>query len=60
MKNFEKLFESMEHSDVTFNVRGKQFQAHKNILTARSPVFAAMFQHQSEENMTGIVDVPDI
>ena len=60
VKNFEKLFESMEHSDVTFNVRGKQFQAHKNILTARSPVFAAMFQHQSAENMTGIVDVPDI
>ena len=50
----------MRDSDVTFNVRGQQFQAHKTILIARSPVFAAMFDHPLKEKMMGIVDVPDI
>ena len=50
----------MKHSDVTINVTGQQFRAHKVILATRSPVFAAMFEHPSKENMTGIVDIADI
>ena len=60
VEDFEDLFEDKKHSDVTFNVRGQQFQAHKTILIARSPVFAAMFDHPLKEKMMGIVDVPDI
>ena len=60
LKDFQKLFESMELSDVTFNVRCQEFRAHKTILAARSPVFAAMFKHPSKEKLLGNVDVPDI
>ena len=60
LEDFEKLFENTEHSDVAFNVGCQKFQAHKNILVTRSPVFAAMFKHPSKEKLLGIVDVPDI
>ena len=60
VKHFEELFESKKFSDVTFNVRGQKLAAHKAILSARSPVFAAMFQHPTKETLTGSVDVHDI
>ena len=60
VKNFEKLFENVELSDITFNVCSQQFPAHKLILVTRSQVFAAMFQHPSKEKLSGVVDVPDI
>ena len=60
LKDFQDLFKNMKHSDVTFNVRDQQIKAHKNILVARSPVFAAMFEHPSTENLTGVVEVLDI
>ena len=61
VNHLKKLFESMKFSDITFKVRGQEFQAHKNILSTRSPVFAAMFEHQTmSENVTGIVDVVDV
>ena len=60
LQDLEDLYEDKKKSDVTFNVRGKKIQAHKNILIARSQVFAAMFDHPSKEKMTGIVDVTDI
>ena len=59
-KDFQELFENMKHSDVTINVTGQQFRAHKVILATRSPVFGAMFEHPSKENMIGIVDIVDI
>ncbi len=34
--------------------------AHSTILAARSPVFAAMFQHHMEETVTGQVYIEDI
>jgi speckle-type POZ protein len=50
----------MPLSDVTFNVRGQKFAAHKAILSMRSPVFAAMFLHPTKEMQTGEVEVDDI
>jgi speckle-type POZ protein len=38
------LFDSKSFSDVVFDVKGRKFEAHKFILTTRSPVFQAMFQ----------------
>ena len=50
--------------DVTFVIGEKKFQAHKFILSARSPVFDAMFQQETEEatlNRCNIVDIqPDV
>ena len=48
------------YSDVTFTVSGRQFPAHKVLLAARSPVFAAMFRPGMRESHTNRVDVPDI
>lgn len=46
--------------DVQFNLQnGKTYGAHSQILTARSPVFAAMFRHDMQENRTKCIDVCD-
>ncbi|XP_064490387.1 speckle-type POZ protein B-like isoform X2 [Ornithodoros turicata] len=47
-------------SDLTFVVKGTEFKAHKIILAARSPVFAAMIRH-SVDKKTVITDIsPDV
>ncbi|XP_055352977.1 uncharacterized protein LOC129598913 [Paramacrobiotus metropolitanus] len=38
---------------------GNQFPAHRAILAAQSPVFAAMFQHDTSEKATGICKIID-
>ncbi|XP_065577159.1 speckle-type POZ protein B-like isoform X2 [Artemia franciscana] len=54
------LFENQRFSDVTLSVGGKEFQAHKAILAARSPVFAAMFEHEMEERRCNRADINDV
>ncbi|RXG73023.1 Protein roadkill [Armadillidium vulgare] len=54
------LFESQKFSDVTLAVGGREFQAHKAILAARSPVFAAMFAHEMEERKHNRVEIQDV
>jgi speckle-type POZ protein len=56
----ENLFDKMQFSDVNFNVGGREFPAHKVILSARSQYFAAMFQHPTKENSTNQVKIEDI
>ena len=56
----EGLFDRMEFSDVVFNIGGREFPAHKNILASRSEVFAAMFQHPTTENLTNKIKIEDI
>ena len=58
--HLDGLFNSMQFSDVIFKVRGCEFPAHKNILAARSEVFAAMFQHPMEEQSTNLAKIEDI
>ena len=59
-----RSFTSMDHRDVTFVVDGKEFPAHKLILSARSPVFAAMLKNDTKEaalNRFTLVDIkPDV
>nr|CAH8858067.1 unnamed protein product [Trichobilharzia regenti] len=38
----------------------RQFEAHKAILAARSPVFAAMFEHGMEESRANRVEITDM
>jgi speckle-type POZ protein len=56
----ERLFEDMQFSDVTLNVHGRQFEAHKCILVSSSKVFEAMFNHPTKEKMTNQVVIEDI
>lgn len=39
---------------------GIEFFAHKAILAARSPVFAAMFEHEMEEKKQNRVEITDM
>lgn len=41
--HFGMLLDNMEGSDITFNVAGEKFHAHKLVLAARSPVFRSEF-----------------
>ena len=56
------LLENGNHKDVVLEVgpAQKQFQAHRNILAARSPVFAAMFEHDCVESRNSKVVIPDV
>lgn len=55
----ENLFYSKNHSDVTFKVKSKEFHVHKAILVARSPVFAAAFEHKMSEKETNVIKIHD-
>lgn len=57
--NLKDIFLNQRYCDVTIKVNEKQFPAHKAILGARSPVFAAMFQHEMTENVSGEVNITD-
>ena len=48
-RHLAEFYSSSNIGDVTLVVKNKEFQAHKAILAARSPVFAAMFQHNMKE-----------
>ncbi|XP_046455346.1 speckle-type POZ protein-like [Daphnia pulex] len=54
------LFGDLKFSDIAFNVRGRQFKAHKSILASRSKFFTAMFEHPTQENLTNQVEVEDV
>ncbi|KAK8589835.1 hypothetical protein V6N13_088647 [Hibiscus sabdariffa] len=53
--HFGMLLENEEGSDITFNVSGEKFHAHKLVLAARSPVFEAEFSDRMEEDDNEIV-----
>uniref|UniRef100_A0A1A9VF18 BTB domain-containing protein n=1 Tax=Glossina austeni TaxID=7395 RepID=A0A1A9VF18_GLOAU len=54
------LLENEKFSDVTLAVDGHEIRAHKNILAARSRVFAAMFEHEMEERQLNRVVITDV
>lgn len=58
-ENFKSLSKNKDSCDVILKVKEKEFRAHKVILMARSSVFAAMFEHDTAEKQTGIIDIPD-
>ncbi|GIY22213.1 speckle-type POZ protein-like [Caerostris extrusa] len=47
-------------SDTELRTKTRKFPAHKNILSARSPVFKAMFSSDMLENSKGCVDIEDL
>lgn len=58
--DFEDLLSSGKFSDVIIVARNREFKAHKAILTSRSPVFAAMFEHDMTERNENKVNITDI
>lgn len=59
--DFRNLFESRDKfGDVIMNANGREFYAHKAILSARSSVFAAMFEQDMGENKLSRVEVLDM
>ncbi|KAH9364050.1 hypothetical protein HPB48_016388 [Haemaphysalis longicornis] len=58
-QDLDHLLASRRFSDVVLTVGGKDIHAHKNILSARCPVFAAMFEHKMKENNQGRVEITD-
>ena len=48
-QQFGELLEDVENVDVTFDVSGEKFHAHRVVLAARSPVFKSMFFESSGE-----------
>jgi len=58
--DFLKMLEEPTNSDVTFLVGGERILAHKNILSARSKYFKAMFGAEVKENILNEVDIPDV
>ncbi|KAL9888051.1 protein roadkill-like isoform 1-T1 [Glossina fuscipes fuscipes] len=59
-KDLGNLLENGKFSDVTLVVCNLEVKAHKNILAARSDVFAAMFEHNMEESKLNRVLIEDI
>ena len=58
IRDLESLLQTGKLADVVLLVKKTtEFNVHKTILAARSPVFAAMFEHDCRQNR---VDIPDV
>lgn len=57
--DFKEILLSGKNSDFTIRVKHTKFQVHKIILGARSPVFAAMMEHEMKEKLSGEVSIQD-
>ncbi|MEJ1277815.1 hypothetical protein NN561_008733 [Cricetulus griseus] len=55
-----QLWENSLFTDCCLVVAGQEFQAHKAILAARSPVFRAMFEHDMQEKRKNRVEIQDL
>ncbi|XP_065203420.1 speckle-type POZ protein B-like [Planococcus citri] len=58
--DLERLFADKNFSDVTIQVKDREYHVYKGILAARSPVFDAMFRNDMRENATNVVKISDI
>lgn len=53
--HFGMLLDNMEGSDITFEVAGENFHAHKLVLAARSPTFRSKFFDGSDKDKAEII-----
>ena len=54
------LLENEDGSDITFNVSGEKFRAHRLVLAARSPVFESEFLDVIGEAEERDIEVTDM
>ena len=57
--DYVKMFAEDQFSDVSIECDGQSFKCHQVILSARSPVFMAMFQAEMKEKKTKVVTIKD-
>lgn len=57
--DYQNMFMQPEFGDITIAVDGKTLRAHKDILSGRCPVFAAMFSQEWTEKQTQVVTIHD-
>ena len=60
INHLENLFTEKNLADLEINCDGEVFNCHHNILSARSPVFSAMFQVDMIENQSKKVNIRDV
>ncbi|BBN17838.1 speckle-type POZ protein [Marchantia polymorpha subsp. ruderalis] len=58
--HFGSLLDSGEGADVTFEVDGEVYQAHKLVLAARSPVFKVQLYGPTRDHNAGTIKIEDI
>jgi len=58
--DMERLLDSGTLTDVTIKCENRIIECHKAILSARSTVFRAMFQHDMRENKSNEINISDI
>lgn len=57
--DFTEMLLSGRYCDVILEVQGRKFNCHRSIIGARSPVLAAMFEHDMKEKSSGVVSIGD-
>ncbi len=59
-RDLEMFFKEQKLTDFTIVMADQELTAHRAVLSARSPVFAAMLEPHTEEAQTGRVSYDDI
>jgi len=57
--HFRKMLDSHQYSDCKIICQGETIPCHRNVLSARSEIFEAMFENIMVENETGEVEITD-
>ncbi|XP_054720617.1 speckle-type POZ protein-like B [Uloborus diversus] len=55
--DFEELYNNGQFSDVTLKLGKDELKAHKSVLSARSKVFAATFEHDMKEKRENAINI---
>lgn len=58
--NLKEIYVKAKRPDILLKLDEGNIYAHRLILETRSPVFAAMFSHDTKENQTGEICIDDI
>ncbi|XP_015918885.2 speckle-type POZ protein B [Parasteatoda tepidariorum] len=58
--DLKRMLTEKKFPDVVLKAGGESFDAHKAMLSVRSPVFQAMFEQDMIENLNGTVDISDL
>lgn len=59
IRDMEEMLNSGKLSDATLSVGDKEFRVHRCILTSRSNVFSAMFEHDTREKQQNRIVIED-
>lgn len=55
-----RLYLDSKFCDIEITTGDRVFSVHKTVICARSRVFSAMFENDTQEKNSGVVDIPDV